>query len=278
MLKKGPLEKNEQEYIIAHSRDKSVVEISKDLSRQTSTIRRYIKLNSLPTTIEDRQSDTLTRGDIKDILRQKSFYTQIKKQLSHDELNYFEEIWVDALQQFEMDIKPTEELQLKRLLLLDIQADRINILKKQHSEDLIKKQMLLNVELEKTTQDRDREAISVLQAEIAAIRSSIQSFGREVTGIISETKHIQKDLKATRDQRSDTINDSKQNFVSWLKIIQDTKYRRVVNKEMNILKLATEKASDKLGEYIEYADGQVERQLLNEDTVYRDEDINNNEE
>lgn len=274
-LNKGPLSREDEDYIIAYSREKSIKEISNEMGRPVDLVRRYIKNNNLPTVLEDKQKDSFSRSDIKDLLKNKAFYPQIRKQLTQDELTYFEELWVDALQQFDLDIRPTEELQLKRLLLLDIQADRINILKRQHSEDLVKKQVLLNVEMEKISQDRDRDAISVLQAEIASIRSAIQNFGREATSLVSESKHIQKDLKATRDQRTDTIDDSKVNFVSWLKLIQETKYRRVVGKEMNVLKLSADKAKEKLGDYIEYADGKVERQLLNEETILRNEDSNN---
>lgn len=274
MKKKGQLSKEEEDYIVAYSREKSVKEIGAELERPLETIRRYIKLNQLPTTLEDRQKDVFTRTDLRDLLKNKAFYPQIRKQLTNDELVYFEELWIDALQQFDLDIRPTEELQLKRLLLLDIQADRINIAKRQHTEDLVKKQVLLNVELEKPSADRDRDIIAVLQSEIAAIRSAIQHFGREAASLVAESKHIQKDLKATRDQRTDTIDDSKMNFVSWLKLVQETKYRRIIDREMNILKLSTAKAKEKLGDYIEYADGKVDRQLLNEETVLRNEDSN----
>lgn len=275
MKLKGPLAREDEDYIVAYSREKSIKEIAKDLERPMAIIRRYIQINNLPTTLEDKQKDSFTRSELKDTLKNKAFYPQIRKQLAQDELVYFEELWIDALQQFDLDIRPTEELQLKRLLLLDIQADRINILKRQHADDLVKKQVLLNVELEKPSADRDRDIIAVLQSEIAAIRSAIQHFGREAASLVSESKHIQKDLKATRDQRTDTIDDSKVNFVSWLKLIQETKYRRVVGREMNVLKVATDKAKEKLGDYIEYADGKVDRQLLNEETVLRNEDSDN---
>ena len=257
------------DYIRTNSATQDATEIANILGRPPKTIRQIIERERLPTTLNDKQPGSLSRSDMRQILQQKAFYKQVKHQLSKDELLYFEEMWLDSIEQFDMDIRPTEELQLKRLLLLDIHADRINIRKREDAIELGKKQALLNVELGKPSDERDRDIIQTLQNEISAIRSSIQNGSREAKDLISESKHIQKDLKATRDQRSDTIDDSKVNFVSWLKVVQEAKYRKSVSAEMEVLKLSTEKAKERMGDYIEYADGTVERQLLNHETVTR---------
>lgn len=263
---------DEMNYLRANSSKQSIEEMAKVLKRSIRSVRDVVTREGMPTVLNDRQPDSISRADMKNILKKKSFYNQVKNQLSYEELVYFEDLWLDAVQQFDMDIRPTEELQLKRLLLLDIHADRLNIKKKEETLDIAKKQELLNIELGKPSDERDRDIIQMLQNEIAALRSSIQSSSREAKDLISESKHIQKDLKATRDQRADTIDDSKMNFVSWLKVIQETKFRKGVSSEMEVLKLVQKKAKDKLGEYIEFADHTVERQLLNHETVIRNED------
>ena len=268
------LKRDEVDYLKKNAGEQTIEEMAKVLGRPKETIRAYVMREGLPTTIDDRQKGGITKTDLRVALQNKPFYSQVKQQLSRDELLYFEEMWMNAVEQFEMDIRPTEELQLKRLILLDIQADRINIQKKQQSEALERMQLLLNKELNRGPDDRDRDIITTFQSEIAAIRSAVQNLGRESKDLVSESKHIQKDLKATRDQRADTIDDSKMNFVSWLKVVQDSKFRKKVSAEMEVLKLSTKKAKEKLSEYVEFADHTVERQLINHETVMRGEDNN----
>lgn len=264
--KKSKMTIDEMEFIRANCGSMSPAEISKVLQRPKELIVKILTRDGLEI-VEGERPEHVSRTDLKSQLRGKAFYPQIKQQLSKDELNYFEEMWVNSLEQFDLDIRPTEELQLKRLILLDIQADRINIQKKEQTEDLSKKQQILNRELGLAADERDRDQIAVLQGEIAAIRASLQNFSREAKDLISESKHIQKDLKATRDQRADTIDDSKINFTSWIKLVQDSKFRRGVSAEMEVLKISTKKAKERLGEYVEFADGTVDRQLINHETV-----------
>lgn len=276
LSKKRKLTTDEMEFIRANCGSMSPAEISKVLQRPKQLILKVLERDGLEI-VDGERPEHVSRADLKTQLKKKAFYPQIKQQLSYDELVYFEEMWVNSLEQFDLDIRPTEELQLKRLILLDIQADRINIQKKEQTEDLAQKQQILNRELGLDQSERDRDQIAVLQAEIAAIRASLQNFSREAKDLISESKHIQKDLKATRDQRADTIDDSKINFTSWIKLVQDSKFRRGVSAEMEVLKLSTQKAKERLGEYVEFADGTVDRQLINHETVVGDnnEDGNN---
>jgi hypothetical protein len=253
----------------------SPAEMSKVLQRPKQLILKIMKREGLAEA-EGERPEHISRADLKAQLKKKAFYSQVKQQLSHDELLYFEEMWVNSLEQFDLDIRPTEELQLKRLILLDIQADRINIQKKEQAEDLARKQQLLNREMGLAANERDREQIAVIQSEIAAIRSALQNFSREAKDLISESKHIQKDLKATRDQRADTIDDSKINFTSWIKVVQDAKFRRGVSAEMEVLKMSTQNAKNKLGEYVEFADGTVDRQLINYETVEEEDEQDGN--
>ena len=80
-----------------------------------------------------------------------------------------------------------------------------------------------------------------------------------------------KDLKGTREQRIKQIEDSKLTFASLVKkIASDPTFRSQIGIDMEKMRLATEAEKERLGEYMEYEDGQVDQPLLSDETVKGD--------
>jgi len=78
-----------------------------------------------------------------------------------------------------------------------------------------------------------------------------------------------KDLKGTREQRKRNAEDAKTNFSMWLKQLPE--FMEADGYEMEVQAIAADKAFERLGDYHQYEDGNLDQPILNHKTV-KDED------
>ena len=80
-----------------------------------------------------------------------------------------------------------------------------------------------------------------------------------------------KDLKGTREQRKRNTEDAKTNFSAWLKQLDDIEVRKREGIDMEIHRMAADKAVEDLSDYHKYEDGTLDQPFLNADTVKDEE-------
>ena len=78
-------------------------------------------------------------------------------------------------------------------------------------------------------------------------------------------------MKGTREQRKRNTEDAKTNFSAWLKQLDDREVREREGVNMEIHRIAADKAVERLSEYHKYEDGSIDQPFLNADTVKDDE-------
>lgn len=77
-----------------------------------------------------------------------------------------------------------------------------------------------------------------------------------------------KEMKATREQRVKRLEDSKQNFTSWMAyLISNPDVALSYGEEMEKMRLAMEKEKERLAAYHKYTDEMVDQPFLTPDTV-----------
>ena len=77
-----------------------------------------------------------------------------------------------------------------------------------------------------------------------------------------------KDLKGTREQRVKAIEDSKLTFASLVKkIATSPQFRNKIGIDMEKMRLAMENEKERLSEYMQYNDGQVDQPFLTPETT-----------
>ena len=81
-----------------------------------------------------------------------------------------------------------------------------------------------------------------------------------------------KDLKGTREQRKRNSEDAKTNFSAWLKQLEDVEVRKREGMDMEINRIAADRALESLSGYHEYEDGMVDQPFLNANTVKEEEE------
>ena len=194
--KRGQLSLDEEKYIRGHYQLKSPAEIAQELNRTVGPINRYINENNLLAG-EDKQD--LTKS-LKHRLHKKTFWGEITKQFdtATGELQYFEETWVNLIQQFREDVLPAEELQIKQFITIDILINRSMKDRKRHISDTEKLQELVDKEYSKPEQLRDPAALMNMETQLSFARNSIASYTNEYTKLLNEQQKISKDLKATK--------------------------------------------------------------------------------
>ena len=75
-------------------------------------------------------------------------------------------------------------------------------------------------------------------------------------------------MKATREQRVKRLEDSKQNFTSWMSyLVANPEVTSSYGMEMEKMRLAMEKEKERLAEYHKYTDEMVDQPFLTPDTV-----------
>lgn len=269
--KRGQLSLDEEQFIRDNITSLSLEEIADAINRNIAPVKRYIEENSL--LLSNSSDDTQLRQK----LHIKTFWREIKRQFDDDsgELQYFEDTWVNLIKQFREDVLPAEELQIKQFITIDILINRSMKERKRHITETEKLQKQVDKEYDKPENERDIAKLANLETQLSFARNSISNYTNEYTKLLNEQQKISKDLKATREQRIKRIEDGKSSWVGLIRMLEDEDVREKEGKEMEILKIATEKAKNQLSQYHSYQDNTVDRPFLTPDTVITENENNN---
>lgn len=245
----------------------SVKDIAKALDRRTAPIEKFIEKEGLT-----HSEMSLRQQDIVDVtvkLKGKPLYDELKHHLTNEELEYFEKHWAIYTLQLNQDILPTEENALKDLIVLEIKMNRVQRDEKLHRMEIERYQKLVEEAYE--AEDLTSEEIAGLQTQLDMLKSSIGSYSSDYTRFLDKKRDVGKDLKAARSDRIQKVGDSLSSFANYLKMLQDDKQRQLTGEEIEIRRLAKEKAQERLSEWHEYEDGMVDQPFLTPDTVKDEE-------
>jgi uncharacterized protein Smg (DUF494 family) len=258
--KRGQLSLTEEAYIKENVLSLSVDLIAQNLNRSIAPIKRFINENNLLVDPEEQ----LIYKTLKDKLHSKTFWNEILRQFDEEtgELEYFENTWVGLIKQFREDVLPAEELQIKQFITIDILINRSMKERKRHIGETEKLQKLVDNEYLKPEDQRDIPKLANLETQLSFARNSISNYTNEYTKLLNEQQKISKDLKATREQRIKRIEDGKSSWVGLIRMLEDEQIREKEGREMEILRMSSQKAKEKLQEYHNYADNLLDIPLL----------------
>lgn len=257
---------SELNYLHQNYQTLSVEQMAKKINRDPVSIHKWIEGNIGL----NREQKTEIQGSNE--LKQRTYYKELQKQFTSDELDLFEfhfkKMWV----QFKDDVFHTEEMQIIDVIKYEILMNRI-LRSQQDAKDQIdtmQREIALEKNLEKAHQDRD--FILNLERQIASIRSAQEMIGRDFKDYQTRKAQLVKELKGTREQRVKSIEDAKSNFGTLAKrLIIDPAFRHAVGVEMETMRIAAENEWKRLSKAMTYRDGVVDRPLLNSETVMLEE-------
>lgn len=261
-LKKGRFSVSEMAFIKSAVDKLTVDQISDKLNRDPVSVKSWIEQNIGFSKAEKKEVE------VHQELKSKPYYRELTRQFDSTELEMFEFHFKKMWAQFKDDVFHTEEMQIIDTVKLEILMNRI--LKSQ--QDTISKiaeieEDLLN-EKKLNKDDQDRDLIINLERQIAVLRSSQETLSRDYKDLQTRKATMLKDLKGTREQRIKAIEDSKETFAALItKLVTNVEFRHTVGLEMEKMRIAAEKERARLSEEIVYEDNNVDRPLLNSQSV-----------
>jgi len=245
---------NEQ-FTDEHSRTKAAI---------LSNIKKLRIKAGLANNIDDTQ-------DLRIKLKSREYYKDVTRQFTEDEMEYFEAQWVHLMQQFQSDILPSEEMQLKQLITVDILISRGMVERKGNIEESDKLQEKIDEEYEKPLDVRDTAYLASMENQLGFMKTCITAYTTEYDKLLNQQKSISKDLKANRETRIKRIEDSKSSWVNTLLSLEDDDVREQMGHRAEIMRKAKDKALDDMSEYHTYVDGGVDQPFLTPETVKDEE-------
>lgn len=257
--KPGPWSAKEKKYIADNCATLDYKDIARDLRRNERAVKKYIR--------ENHRSALVQRAKIAEYdIQNTPIWYDLENQFSNKELAMFLHHWGRIVSQFEDDVYPTEELQIVDTIKMELLMNRTVTQQQKILEEL--NQFETQLDEEKKLPAPDVAVINNLERQIGVLRATQESLNKTFLDLLKEKNNILKSMKATRDARIKQLEQNKNNFLSLMrKIVQDRKFRADLGIEMEKMRLATQVEYQRLSEWYEYDDGEVDQPLLTPENV-----------
>lgn len=264
--KRGKLSNDEMRYIEQNCFDLSLEEIADNLNRTIEPVKKYIDKKNL------KARDLTDDEHLLSTLRTRYYYKKLLKQMSDDEIIYFEHQWIDFFKQFNEDVTHTEEMQILEVIRTEILINRSMEDRKEIMNQIEVLERLIDEEMDKSEDLRNTQAIAMWQQQLGSYIGSKSSYINEHEKLLTKKEKYLRDLKGTREQRKKVADDAKTNFSLWLRQLDEIETREREGFDMAVQSIAADKARKRLADYHEYVDGEVDQPLLNHETLIEEED------
>jgi hypothetical protein len=206
-------------------------------------------------------------------LRKSPIWRQLQRQFDAEELKYFEERYVELLEQFKEDVFASEEMQvhllIKMELLINRNLEQQNQCVRQMDEATRRRQELADRVAKGLVEDEREAKREIKEAEVAFqdARAARSNAASELMKYQDKHADLLQALKATREQRVTRIESSKESFLSVIKRLQLEDERSREGQQMELMRRVTERERQRLASYHDFADGNRDQPLLNAETV-----------
>lgn len=269
-LKRGRYGDDEKAFIVKHMADKNDEWIANQLGRTPHSVQGQRRLIEA-TTIARPTVEGLQKEDdiVKAMLHAREDWPVIAKQYPYEELKMFEFYWARLCKQM-TDMTHTEEMQVIKLIHMEMSMNRTLRAKNRILQDMERCDALIDKEYARAEDEEEpvnRDLILALQTERDNLVTAEQIRTKEFSETMERYNKLMTAMKATRDQRFQRVENSKQSFADWIRLHNEEKLRKAESHDMELMKIATMYETKRLGEWFEYEDGGVDQPLLNADTV-----------
>jgi len=259
-MRKGRISNEEARFISRSVDNMTVEDIAKKLDRDVDSVEAFIKRKlKYGLSLEEEAAFSL---------EDRPYWKELGQQFTHEELELFKYHWSRIISQFKDDVFPTEELQVVDVIKLEILMNRCLKSNKDNINDMNVFDKMIKDERAVDKETRDQDYIMNLERQSAALRASQESLNKDYRELQTKKAGMLREMKGTREQRIKRLEDSKQSFVSWVAtLIQDPETMKKYGVEMEKMKMAMKKESDRLSTYHKYEDGMIDQPFLTPDTV-----------
>lgn len=268
----GRLTVGEQDIIRRDHKMVAVEDIARKLNRPVKTVQSFIDKNFNKA---QRFAEGRSANETATELKASPEWSHAKKEFTKEELVMFENNYVQYItNQFNGNVMPLERTQILSLVKLEILSHR-NLKDKLYAIEQIDKlkekieDIVANKQGDKLNAD-ERTRIENFERQIAQMEAAKNTSSGDYLKNLDKHSSLMKELKATRDQRIKIVDDKKTSFLDIIRELQEDEIRAAENKQMELVRLAGEKSYIKLGKIHTFQDNEVDRPILNHETVSQD--------
>tara|TARA_R110002020_G_scaffold103752_13_gene243167 strand:+ start:3016 stop:3801 length:786 start_codon:yes stop_codon:yes gene_type:complete len=259
-MRKGRFSKKEIKYIKENVKNMSSEDMAEHLDRDPASVDEFIK--------REFKVGLSSEEEAAYQLEARPYWVELKQQFSQQELELFKYHWTRVISQFKDDVIPTEEIQVVDLIKLELLMNRCLKLNKSNMDQINVFEELVRDERALDPDQQDVDTIINLERQVASLRAAQESLNRDYRDLQTKKNSMLKEMKATREQRVKRYEDSKHSFTGWVvHLINNPELTKSYGLEMERMRLAMEKEGERLGQFHQYEDGEVDQPFLTPDTV-----------
>ena len=269
-MKKGRISKDEENLIkenIHLGLDRIATELDRDPDSVLGFIKKKVAQGVFDTPLwlsDEFSSEEQAHFD----LQFRPYWIELQQQFTEEELKLFQYHWARIISQFKDDVIPTEELQVVDLIKLELLMNRSLKHNKDNIEQIAALEALILAERQVDPDQQDRDVLFNMERQVASLKASQESLNRDYRDLQTKKNSMLKEMKATREQRVKRLEDSKQNFTSWMTyLVSNPDVALGYGEEMEKMRLAMEKEKERLSAFHKYTDEMVDQPFLTPETV-----------
>lgn len=263
--KRGALSDEEKRIIKEFAPSKTIEEIAELINRNAGPVIKYMKAEGLVDS--GLSEEEMDRIEIRTKLQQQVFWKTTKDNLSSAEIDFFIDSWTRYVEQFDNDCQPTEELQIKDLVMIDIMQNRLMTSHKENLAETKRMGQLLEGELEKQPTSRDKEMLNKYTQVITSLTEAATKHNQDIIKFQAEKHKMLDGLHATRKERVKGVENYKEDWGGLMRSLESEEAREKEGIEMELRRIAADKAKKKLGNLHVYLDHKVDQPIFNSDTA-----------
>lgn len=268
--KVGALSLEDMQYIRDNAQSLPPAVIAFNLNRNLPPVLKYMRDACLlsPSATDAEQDAAVIRKS----LMKEPWWDNVAAQCdSKEEKELFIALWVQILHQLNNEITSTEKLQVKDMVFTEIFANRSQAERASHVRQIDEfKTEVAELQREDPISDESQQKIMYLSERISYLRNSLDTFAQSHLKLSESKNKALRELKVSREQRKKNIEESSTSFGGYIKSLLDEKRRKEEGFDIEAMKLAKDKVYKKLSQFHTYADGVVDRPILNCDTIEED--------
>jgi hypothetical protein len=263
--KRGPWSAEERDYISNHYSSTPYKEIAQTLNRDPLTVKNYIrnklKRNPRITTQAYKQFDGAT--DIANSI----VWRELENQFTEEELGQFIYHWNRIIGQFKDDVLPTEELQIVDLCRIEILINRSLKIQKDTLNSLNDKQKDL---VQARDDNKSIDEIQMIEGQLTYTKAAYESLNKEYHSLLQRKTSMLQEMKATRKERIQRIESSKQTLLGWIsEMMTNNKLRKDFGEYIEKMRIAVDLEELRLMQPHKYADGLEDLPILSAESLER---------
>lgn len=264
-MKTGRLSREEIEYIDVNLEFMTDKEIAQSLNRSVSSI-------SQRRAAAPQENANLEVQTYISQLHSKHFWTTVKRSLLEDEVSTFENSWGALYSQFfHQGVTATDEIMMKDVIIEDILLHRALEEKRNILHEIRFHEKALAEERQKDIDDRDTDFMTNSLRTIVQLRGTAESYTKEINEIKKTKDGKFKDLKATRNERLKTVEESGKNIFALIKLLDENKMRETEGKMTGLVYEASKTKKGSMKQNMVFADGEVDKVWLTPESELEEE-------